>query len=72
MENEKFEQLLKSAELNKKRFAALVEMNYTSVTNWSSNNNVPKWVKSWLENYISASKHEKMKEILKDSGVCDV
>ena len=54
MNNEQFEELLKKACINKKEFAGLVEMNYTSVTNWASNNNVPRWVKSWLENYIKA------------------
>ncbi len=64
MENEQFEELLKQAQINKKKFAELVEMNYTSVTNWSSNNNVPKWVKSWLENYIKARDLDKVAEAI--------
>lgn len=62
MKNEDFERLLKVANINKKTFASLVEMNYTSVTNWSSNNNVPKWVKSWLENYIKAKDLDRVAE----------
>ena len=71
MNNEDFEELLKNANLNKKEFATLVEMNYTSVTNWAGNNNVPKWVKSWLENYIQMRKFETIKKTLRDSGVCE-
>lgn len=56
MKNEVFEELLKQAKINKKEFANLVEMNYTSVTNWASNDNVPRWVRSWLKNYIKAKK----------------
>ena len=51
---EHFQELLKKANLSKKEFASLVEMNYTSVTNWNSKNTPPKWVKSWLQNYIKA------------------
>lgn len=65
MNNEDFEELLKNANLNKKEFATLVEMNYTSVTNWSGNNNVPKWVKSWLENYIKAKEMDKVVEAVR-------
>jgi hypothetical protein len=38
--------------------------------NWKNTDNVPKWVKSWLENYIAKQKHQKMMEVLKDSGFC--
>ena len=68
---EQFQELLKKANLNKKEFAELVEMNYTSVTNWNSKNTPPKWVKSWLENYIAKQKHEQMLKIIKDGGGCN-
>ena len=70
MNNEDFEELLKNANLNKKEFATLVEMNYTSVTNWAGNNNVPKWVKSWLENYIKAKEMDKVVEAVKPFVKC--
>ena len=70
MNYEIFEVLLKQANINKKEFANLVEMNYTSITNWKNTDNVPKWVKSWLQNYIEKCKHEKLKETLRDVGVC--
>lgn len=71
MDNQTFEELLKKAKLNKKEFASLVEMNYTSVTNWSSNNNVPKWVRSWLENYIKAKDIENVAEAMKPYFKCE-
>lgn len=49
MKNEDFEKLLKQSKMNKKEFANMVEMNYTSVTNWASNDNVPNWVRTWLK-----------------------
>lgn len=51
MTYEDFEKLLQGADLTKKEFAELVDMNYTSITNWSKSNNIPSWVESWLENY---------------------
>jgi DNA-binding transcriptional regulator YiaG len=53
MNNEKFEELLKKAQLSKKEFAELVKMNYTSVTNWSQKDKkVPYWIKEFLALYI--------------------
>lgn len=49
-----FEELLKNAQLTKKEFANLVDMNYTSITNWNKSEKIPVWVQSWLENYIRA------------------
>lgn len=59
---EEFEELLKKANVNKKEFSSLVEMNYTSITNWKNTDNVPKWVKSWLENYIKSKSYENIKD----------
>jgi len=71
MKNEQFEELLEQAKINKTEFASLVEMNYTSVTNWNKSDNVPQWVKSWLENYIEMRKHEALKKAFIDSGICE-
>jgi len=62
MNYEIFETLLKQAKVNKKEFANLVEMNYTSITNWKNTDNVPKWVKSWLQNYIKAKSYKDIKD----------
>jgi DNA-binding transcriptional regulator YiaG len=66
-----FEELLNRIGINKKEFAKLTELSYQTVMNWNNTDNVPKWVKSWLENYIEKKNHEKLKQALKDSGVCD-
>jgi len=70
MTNDEFVKELKKINLNKKEFAALTELAYSTVANWSSSDNVPSWVKSWLENYIEKKRFDKIKTILKDSGVC--
>ncbi|HDZ4253984.1 TPA: XRE family transcriptional regulator [Campylobacter jejuni] len=66
MTYEKFESILKKCNLSKKEFALIVDMSYTSITNWKQNINVPSWVKSWLENYIKAQKYNKIKDLIKD------
>jgi len=71
MNYEIFETLLKQAKINKKEFANLVEMNYTSITNWKNTDNIPKWVKSWLENYIKAKDIDKMAETMRPYIDCD-
>jgi len=71
MNNQEFEELLKTAKLSKKDFSQLVEMNYNSVTNWNKSDKIPQWVESWLNLYIENQEYKKFKELLKDSGVCD-
>ena len=71
MNNQEFEELLKTAKLSKKDFSQLVEMNYNSVTNWNKSDKIPQWVESWLNLYIENQEYKKFKELLRDSGVCD-
>ncbi|QKF59289.1 hypothetical protein [Aliarcobacter lanthieri] len=54
MHNEIFVELLKKSELNKKEFSEKTKLAYSTVANWSTTNNVPEWVESWLENYAKA------------------
>lgn len=61
MELSQFKELLKKANLNKKQFAELLEMQYNTVNAWGSNNSIPSWVKSWLENYIKAKTYDGIK-----------
>ena len=70
MNNEAFETLLKRAGLSKKEFAALVEMNYNSVTNWNKSDKIPQWVNSWLNLYIENADCKELKRILEDT-VCN-
>ena len=65
MNYELFEELLEQAKLSKKEFAKLVDMNYNSITNWNRNENIPSWVKSWLENYIKAKVSDEVIEAVK-------
>ena len=71
MNYKEFEELLKLNELNKKEFANITELSYQTVMNWNNTDNVPKWVKSWLENYIERKRFESVKKTLKKSGVCE-
>ncbi len=55
MNREEFNKSLLQANLTKKDFCNLIELNYNTVNTWGSSGiNIPKWVKSWLENYIKA------------------
>ena len=71
MEKERFKQLLKKADLNKRTFSQYLGLKYQSVNSWGNNGrNVPYWVESWLNLYIDNKRCKQMKELLKDSGVC--
>ena len=71
MKKQEFDKLLKDINLTRKEFANLTKSAYSTISNWNDEKKpVPGWVKSWLENYIEKQKHQKMLEILKESGVC--
>jgi len=63
--------LLRKAGLTKKELANILKINVGSVNNWGSTQNIPYWVKSWLENYIEKKKLESIKQSLINSGICD-
>lgn len=65
MDKEEFNELLKNANLTKKEFAEIIGMQYTSVNNWGSSQQFPRWVKSWLENYIKAKDIDKVAETMR-------
>lgn len=54
METNEFEKKLENLNLSKKDFAELTNLPYQTIMNWKRSDSVPKWVKSWLENYIKA------------------
>ena len=63
MNREEFNSLLKEADLTKKEFCNLIDLNYSTVNTWGSSKiNIPKWVKSWLENYIKSKSYEDIKD----------
>ena len=70
MDKEELKQLLKQANLTKKELAGITGLAASTVNNWGSGQNVPHWVKSWLENYIEKQKHQKLIKTLRETGVC--
>ncbi len=71
MDREEFNELLKKAGLTKKEFAEIIDMRYSSVNNWGSSQQFPRWVKSWLENYIKAKDIDKVAQTIKPYIDCD-
>ena len=71
MNKERFNKLLKESKITKTDFAKQFKLTVGTVNNWGSSKEIPYWVESWLENYIEKEKFESMKDILRDSGVCD-
>ena len=65
MEHEVFLKKLIEADLNKKSFAVVTGLAYSTVANWSTTNNIPSWVSSWLENYIKAQSMDKVVEAVR-------
>lgn len=65
VDREEFNALLEKANLSKKEFAEIIDMRYTSVNNWGTSQPLPRWVKSWLENYIKAKDMDKVVEAVK-------
>lgn len=70
MTRDEFDNLLKRAGLNKKKFSELTEVSYSTITQWGTYKNgkplpVPKWVKSWISYYIKSKNWDDMtKKIL--------
>ncbi len=66
MDREEFNVLLEKANLSKKEFCQIIDLNYSTVNTWGSSSiNIPKWVKSWLENYIKAKDMDNIVEAVK-------
>ena len=58
MDKNEFKEYLKLANLNKKELAELMNLPYGSVNTWGNTREFPKWVKSWLINYIKLKQYE--------------
>lgn len=72
MNNEDFKEMLKTADLTKKAFAELIGTSSQVVNNWNvEGRDIPYWVESWLNIYVENNKCKKLKEAIKDSGVCE-
>ena len=62
MDKENFNSLLSKANLSKKDLANQIGMSYGAVNNWGSNSEFPRWVDSWLDNYIKAKSYIDIKK----------
>lgn len=66
MTREEFNQLLKSAGISKQEFCEILDLNYKTVNTWGSSDiKIPKWVRSWLENYIKAKMSDEVIKAVK-------
>jgi DNA-binding transcriptional regulator YiaG len=70
MNNLEFENIIENIDMSKKDFAEQTKLPYQTIMNWKRNDSLPVWVESWLENYIEKQNFQKIKQTLKDSGVC--
>jgi len=65
MTREEFNNQLKKANLSKQEFCAIIGLNYSAVNNWGNKTiPVPKWVQSWLYNYIKAYDMQKVIDLM--------
>lgn len=72
MEKQKFNEMLKTAGLSKKEFGDILGTSGGTISNWGNDNReIPYWVESWLKLYIENQQCKKIKEALKESGVCE-
>ena len=65
MTKEEYNLKLKEVGLSKKQLANILGVAVQTVNNWGSSQKFPRWVKSWLENYIDKKKFENIKEMLR-------
>jgi hypothetical protein len=73
MDKHTFNALLKKAELSKKEFGEILGTTGGTISNWGNEDReIPYWVESWLSLYIENMHCKKIKEAIKDSGVCNV
>ena len=69
---QQFNLMLKTANLSKKEFAEILGTTGGTISNWGNDNReIPYWVESWLKLYIENQKCRKIKEAIKESGVCE-
>lgn len=61
-----FEKKLDDVGITKKDFANIVGAAYNGIINWNSKGETPKWVDSWMDNYIEAKKYNIIKNTVLD------
>lgn len=66
MDRNKFNELLKQANLNKKQLSEILQTSYQGVNSWGTNGRgYPYWVESWLQNYIKSKDIDKIADVIK-------
>jgi DNA-binding transcriptional regulator YiaG len=72
MDKHLFNDLLKTAGLSKKEFGEILGTSGATISNWGNEGReIPYWVESWLQLYIENKQCKKIREALKQSGVCE-
>ena len=72
MEKQKFNDLLKKSGLSKKEFGEMLGTSGPTISNWGNEDReIPYWVESWFKLYFENEKYKKIKEVIKESGVCE-
>ena len=64
MNRDDFNELLKKAGLTRKELADTVGLGYGAVNNWGSSSEFPRWVESWLHNYIKSKNFDRVIELV--------
>lgn len=54
MDKKTFNAILKEVNLSQVQFAEILNIESTTINKWGVSQNIPYWVKSWLENYKKA------------------
>ena len=73
MDLDTFKEMLKRAGFSKKSFSEEVEISLSTVNSWGSANKppVPSWVSKYLALYIENKNCKELKQLIKDSGLCN-
>ena len=72
MDKHAFNDMLKTAGLSKKEFAEILGTTGGTISNWGNEGReIPYWVESWLKLYIENLHCRKIRQAIKESGVCD-
>ena len=73
MDFQTFKIRLKSCNLTIKEFADMCGLNPKSISgNWKREDKVPKWVETWLDNYIKAKTLESVKDVICDNSSASI
>ena len=72
MKKHAFNDILKKAGLSKKEFGEILGTSGATISNWGNEGReIPYWVDSWFKLYFENEKCKKIKEAIKESGVCE-